>query len=82
MANYSRPWQSPLWLVRFYIFKHSLYTNKVLLIKFRALILSLDAKEYSFKSGVDGSSLSIEMDATCVTTECEGFFVFSVGDQQ
>ena len=50
----------------------------------RALILSLDAEEYSFKSNTSNSSLSIEMYATVPSTapESDGFFAFSFGDQQ
>ena len=47
-----------------------------------AIVLSLDSTYYSFKPNVAQSSLLIEMDAYRVTTELDGFFVLSFGDQQ
>ena len=48
---------------------------------FRGLVLTLDAEEYSFRDK-DGSSISISMDGSCSSNECDGYFAFSIGDQQ
>ena len=46
-------------------------------------IVTLEAERYGFKSGVDGSSVSISLDGYCVTTSnCEGFFGFGIGTNQ
>ena len=45
------------------------------------LILTLNAEEYSFRDR-DGSSISISIDGFCGTSQCDGYFAFSIGDSQ
>ena len=44
-------------------------------------MLTLDAEEYSFRDK-DGSTITISMQATKESNECDAYFAFSVGDQQ
>ena len=43
-------------------------------------MLELDAEEYGFRSLVDGSTLSIEINGYKVSSELDLFFAFSIGD--
>ena len=46
------------------------------------IVLTAAANKYSFQSGIDGSFISITMSATCLRSQCDGSFAFSIGDQQ
>ena len=45
-------------------------------------MLELDAKEYGFRSLVDGSTISIEINGIKQTSELDLFFAFSIGDDR
>ena len=45
------------------------------------LVLTLDAAEYSFRDR-DGSSISISIDGFCSSSQCDGYFAFSIGDEK
>ena len=45
------------------------------------LILTLNAAEYSFRDR-DGSSISISIDGFCSSSQCDGYFAFSIGDSK
>ena len=45
------------------------------------LVLTLDSAEYSFRDR-DGSSISISMDGFCSSRQCDGYFGFSIGDEE
>ena len=50
-----------------------------------SLELTLDYQQYGFRNidnNVNGSTISIEINAFDVTNECDGYFAFSIGDQQ
>ena len=42
----------------------------------------MDAEEYGFQEGVDGSTISIEINGFCTTNECDAWFAFGFGGQQ
>ena len=46
------------------------------------IVLTLDASQYSFRKNKDESSISISIELTRESVQCDGYFAFSIGDQQ